>query len=287
VARDPPDWRRSTANVDASRPDLDCVADEGYLLDNRVDEASGRFDALSEVFDPVTFRHIDALGPTAGWRCWEVGAGGPSVPSGLAERVGSTGSVVATDLDITWLAERVGSGVEVVRHDVARDEPPAGGGFDLIHARLVLLHIPERDQALRRMVSALRPGGVLLIEDFDIDLQTMLCPDAYGPDQLLANRIKDAFRTLLFGRGVDPTFGRRLPRILREHGLVDVIADGYFPLALPAVGALERANTAQVRGGLVAGGITDTEIDRFLTLLGAGTLDLATAPLISASGRRP
>jgi len=27
--------------------------------------------------------------------------------------------------------------------------------------------------------------------------------------------------------------------------------------------------------------------DRFLTLLGAGTLDLATAPLISASGRRP
>jgi SAM-dependent methyltransferase len=263
------------------------MADDDYLLDNRVIEASGRFDALSQVFDAVTFRHIDALGQTAGWRCWEVGAGGPSVPNGLAERVGPTGSVVATDLDITWLAERVGSGIEVVQHDVANDVPPAGGGFDLIHARLVLLHIPARDKALRRMVSALRPGGVLLIEDFDIDLQTMLCPDAYGPDQLLANRIKDAFRALLFSRGVDPTFGRRLPRILREHGLLDVIADAYFPLALPAVSALERANTAQVRGGLVAGGITDTEIDRFLTLLDAGTLDLATAPLISASGRRP
>jgi SAM-dependent methyltransferase len=263
------------------------MADEGYLLDNRAVEASGRFDALSAVFDAVTFRHVDALGPVAGWRCWEVGAGGPSVPDGLAERVGPTGLVVATDLDTNWLADRVRPGIEVVQHDVATDEPPAGGRFDLIHARLVLLHIPERDKALRRMVSALRPGGVLLIEDFDIDLQTMLCPDAHGPDQVLANRIKDAFRALLFSRGVDPTFGRRLPRILREHGLVDVIADAYFPLAVPAVAALERVNTAQVRDGLVARGITAAEIDRFLSLLGAGRLDLATAPLISATGRRP
>jgi hypothetical protein len=128
---------------------------------------------------------------------------------------------------------------------------------------------------------------VLLIEDYDIDMQTMLCPDAYGPDQLLANRIKDAFRALLFSRGVDPTFGRRLPRMLREHGLVDVVADGFFPLAVPAVGALERANTTQVRDGLVAAGVTDIEIERFLILLDDGTLDLATPPLISASGRRP
>lgn len=263
------------------------MAEEGYLLNNRVVQASGRFDALSQVFDPVTFRHIDALGHATGWRCWEVGAGGPSVPNGLAERVGPTGSVIATDLDTTWLAERVGAGVEVVQHDVAHDEPPAGGEFDLVHARLVLLHIPERDQALRRMVAALRPGGVLLVEDYDIQMQTMLCPDAYGPDQQLANRVKDAFRALLFSRGVDPTFGRRLPRILREHGLVDVVADGYFPLALPAVNELERANTVQVRDGLVAQGITDREIDRFLSLLDTGAMDLATAPLISASGRRP
>jgi hypothetical protein len=39
------------------------MADEGYLLDNQVVGASGRFDALSEVFDAVTFRHIDARGP--------------------------------------------------------------------------------------------------------------------------------------------------------------------------------------------------------------------------------
>lgn len=54
--------------------------DHGYLLDNRQSEAGIRFDALSELFDPVTFRHVDRLGIAAGMRCWEVGAGGPSVP---------------------------------------------------------------------------------------------------------------------------------------------------------------------------------------------------------------
>lgn len=258
-----------------------------YLLDNQAGQAGSRFEALSEVFDPVTFRHLDALGPAEGWRCWEIGAGGPSVPDELARRVGSTGLVVATDLDIGWLAGRVGPGIEVIRHDVAHDQPP-GDGFDLIHARLVLLHVPEREEALRRMVGALRPGGRLLVEDYDIDLQTMLCPDAYGPDQLLANRVKDAFRALLYARGVEPTFGRRLPRLLRGHGLIEVTADAYFPFAVPAVTALERANTAQVRDNLIAhGDITAAEVDRFLELLDTTELDLATAPLISATGKRP
>ncbi len=99
--------------------------------------------------------------------------------------------------------------------------------------------------------------------------------------------VTPVLKALLFSRGVDPTFGRRLPRILRDHGLVDVIADAYFPLAVPAVAALEQVNTAQTRDGLLSRGITAAEIDRFLRLLGAGRLDLATAPLISATGRRP
>jgi hypothetical protein len=64
------------------------VSDSGYLFDNRVVEAGDRVAALSALFDPTTFRHVDALGIAPGWRCWEVGAGGPSVPRGLATRVG-------------------------------------------------------------------------------------------------------------------------------------------------------------------------------------------------------
>jgi len=35
---------------------------DGYLLDNGQLEAGARFDALASLFDPTTFRHVEALG---------------------------------------------------------------------------------------------------------------------------------------------------------------------------------------------------------------------------------
>jgi hypothetical protein len=136
-----------------------------------------------------------------------------------------------------------------------------------VHARLVLLHVPARQEALRRMVSALRPGGWLLVEDYDVALQPLICPDAVTPEQQLANRVKAAFR---------------------DAGLAQVRADAYFPLALPAVAALEAANVEQVRGALAErGDVSAADVVRCLEFVSGGELDLATAPLVSAWGRRP
>lgn len=263
------------------------VSAHEYLLDNQAAEAHDRFGALSALFDPVTFRHVDALGIAPGWHCWEVGAGGPSVPDGLAARVSPGGRVLATDLETRWIAGRAGPLVEVSRHDVVTDDPPEGG-FDLVHARLVLVHLPAREEALRRMISALRPGGWLLVEDYDISLQPLLCPDEVTPDHRLANTVKAAFRQLLLDRGADTEFGRRLPRMIREFGLTHVRADAYFPLALPAVAVLESANVQQVRGALIErGDVSVADVDRYLELVSTGELDLATAPLVSTWGQRP
>ncbi|MEW2546835.1 methyltransferase domain-containing protein [Streptomyces sp. NPDC047002] len=260
--------------------------DQGYLLDNGQAEAGVRFGALAELFDPVTFRHVDGFGIGAGMRCWEVGAGGTSVPLGLAERVAPDGAVVATDIDVSWVRDAAGGVIEVVRHDVAADPPP-GGGFDLVHARLVLVHVADRAGALRRMTQALRPGGWLLVEDADPSLQPLLCPDESGPEQRLANRLRAGFRTLMAGRGADLAYGRTLPRALRDAGLRAVQADAYFPITSPACAVLEDATVRQIRGRLVAAGLaTDEEIDRHLANVAAGRLDLATAPLVSAWGRR-
>jgi SAM-dependent methyltransferase len=263
---------------------------ERYLLDNAQAEAGARFDALSTLFDPSTFRHIDALGIGPGWRCWEVGAGGRSVPEWLASRVGPGGRVLATDIDVSWLTggDEAGEhlGYEVRRHDIGTDPVPEES-FDLVHARLVLVHVPLREHALRTLVRSLKPGGWLLLEDADPALQPLLCPDESGPEQVLGNRLRHGFRSLMAARGVDLAYGRTLPRLLRDAGLIDVAADAYFPITAPACTALELATVAQIRERLVASGVaTDAEIDEHVTNVSNGRLDLATSPMVSAWGRR-
>jgi hypothetical protein len=133
-----------------------------------------------------------------------------------------------------------------------------------------------------------RPGGWVVIEDFDVDFQASAMPDAASDLHYLSNRLRAGFLTLLGQRGVDFELGRKLPRLLRAAGLVDVAADGYFPLALPATGLLEAANIDQVRAGLDGMRLaTADETDGYLAALRTGTLDIATPPLISAWGRVP
>lgn len=259
---------------------------EKYLLDNQQLEAGQRFDALSVLFNPSTFRHAQALGLTAGWRVWEVGAGSPSVPLYWASQAGPSGHVLATDIDTSWLGGD-DSNYEVRRHDVGSEPPPAGF-FDLVHARLVLVHVTKRAQALAAMVDAVRPGGWLLLEEADPALQPLVCPDESGAEQKLANKLKHGFRKLMAERGVDLAYGRTLPRLLREAGLGKVQSDAFFPMGGPACTELERATVEQIRDALIGGGIaTQTEVEQHLGNLRTGRLDLATSPMVSAWGQKP
>jgi SAM-dependent methyltransferase len=268
----------------ATSADPPAVADHRYLLDNAQSEAGERFVALAELFDGVTRGHFDRLGVGPGWRCWEVGAGGRSIPEALTAAVGPTGHVLATDINPAWLDPH--GTYEVRRHDIVADPPP--GTFDLVHARLVLVHVPDRARALATMVAALRPGGWLLVEDADTELQPLVCLDESGPAQRRANRLRRAFRELMTRRGADMRYGRTLPRTLREAGLVDVAAAGSFPVGGEVCDRLEIATMRQVRAELVAARLADeAEIEAHVAAVDAGELDLTLAPLISAWGRRP
>jgi len=258
-----------------------------YLLGNDAPEAMDRFTAFAMLFDPSTFRHMDALGLAAGWRCWEVGAGGTSVVAHLAERVGPAGHVLATDIDVAWAADAAAPNVTVLEHDVAGELPP-GSPFDLVHARLVLVHVPERDAALANMVASLRPGGVLLVEDADPALQPRSCLEETCPEEVLANRLRRGFRLLLSERGVDLAYGRTLPHRLRAAGLVDVAADAAFPIRHPACIPLELATINLVRDQLVDREIaTEAEIEQHLASVVSGRLDLTQPPMISCWGWTP
>jgi SAM-dependent methyltransferase len=254
--------------------------------------ARTHFATLATLFNPGTFHRIETLGIGPGWRCWEAGAGSASLPRWLARHSSPGGYVLATDRDTTALHEDppengpAGDGFEIRQHDLGTDPPPSGA-FDLVHARLVLMHIPGRDNALATMISALRPGGWLLLEDADPFLQPLACPDQSGPAQELANKIRAATWDLL-SRRTDLAFGRTLPRLLRDAGLAGVGADASISFAGPAQDQFQRTIIKRQRHRLVEAGLaTDTEISQHLADIETGQLDLASFPLVSAWGRKP
>ena len=152
------------------------MEDAGYLFDNASGETPTRFAGLEGLWDESTIRYLSKVGVGPGWKCWEVGAGGGSIARWLAERVAPTGTVLATDLDLTRIPNGSLSNLAFVRHDVVHDPIPTAE-YDLVHARLVLVHLPEREEVLRALARSLRPSGSVLIEDFDFVVQ-----DGWEPD---------------------------------------------------------------------------------------------------------
>lgn len=257
-----------------------------YLLDNRAPETGRRFSHLSLLWDPWTIQHLERVGVRSGWKCLEVGAGGGSVARWLSERVGAEGHVLATDLDPRHLGELRGPNVEVRQHDLSKEDIPIGG-FDLVHTRLVLQHVPRPNRALHRMVAAVRPGGWLVLEDFAGSLP-------FGPSRdrdrsQLAVRAH-ALETLIRRRGGNPHYGRKLvPRLMAE-GLRPVHAEGFVSLwhgGDPGAD-LFLASMEQVRDeALEQGLMTTAEFDELCTLLKDPGYATYSPLLITAWAQKP
>jgi len=258
-----------------------------YIFDNAAPQAETRFSGLESAYDEVTTGHLTNLGVAPEWRCWEIGAGNGSVARWLAERVGPTGSVLATDLNTDWIDTRGLANLEVRQHDVVADGLPAPA-FDLIHARLVMTHLPTREDVLQRLVQALKPGGVLLIEDFD--------PGGIPPcplpttDRERTYVLVHAALLQLFEKYRGRTdWGRTLPWRLRNAGLTDVGADGTlkFVTGGSAGASVARANLLQVGDELVREGLaTRVDVDTYITATDDPDLLFAMPILVSAWGRR-
>jgi SAM-dependent methyltransferase len=190
------------------------VGDREYLL-ARADESAerGRLRNLEAWLDPITVRHLEATGIASGWRCLEVGAGGGSIARWIRERVGDSGSVVATDIDTRYLTD-LATTVDVRQHDLLADELEVGA-YDLVHGRAVLQHLAEPLVGLARMRDAVGPGGWLVVEESDLGMFSMSgSPDA-GRATALVHELQQRWASL----GVlDSFFGRKVPGLVRELG---------------------------------------------------------------------
>lgn len=262
------------------------IRDTEYTFDNGSPEAVPQLRALESFLDPITAHRIAPPVLTPGNVCWEIGAGGGSVARSMARSVGPAGRVLATDIDTAHLAPT--GNLDVRRHDV-RSEPPPGDAFDLIHARLVLLHLPERRRVLATLAGALAPGGWLVVEEFDCTAPLRVLTAPSDDAAKLFAQVTDAMLGILQSHGADLAWAQDVHAELAAAGLVDVDTVTHsrsWPGGSTGA-SLYVTNSRQLEPELLDAGLSAGQLEAFRKLLRDPGFAVMSYQFVSTRGRRP
>jgi SAM-dependent methyltransferase len=232
-----------------------------------------------ELFEPEARWMLDQIGVRPDWWTVDIGCGPLGVLNVLAEYAGPGAQVVGLERDVqmvTWgrelLAERGLESVILIQGD-ARDTglPPAG--FDLAHARLLLVNVPEPEEVVAEMVRIVRPGGWIALEE--VDWITWMCE----PHHPSWTRLLEVNAAIWRGRGMDVNIGRRLPPMLQRAGLTDIRCRTHTPVFghddehKHLLLAFSRINRDEI---IDTGYMTEAEFDKVTASLQAHLADPGT-----------
>jgi SAM-dependent methyltransferase len=202
--------------------------EQDYIFTNTSAESElVRLRLVEEIFDPNTFARLAQLGLSEGHTCLEVGAGVGSVMRWICDRVGTTGQVVAVDLDPRFISADEFANLEVRQGDIC-EIPLEPATYDFIHLRYVLVHVPAYQKAIANLIQALKPGGWLLIEEPDfLDQAPAVVADEAGQDEAKFAAMMRMFKGVLKLHEVlrvNSAIARQMPSLLQQYGLQNVSA---------------------------------------------------------------
>lgn len=229
-----------------------------------------RLSVLSQTLEPTTLALFERIGIAPGMACLDVGSGGGDVTRLLAHLVGPRGRVVGIDFDaeIVRLAatDAQAAGLDQVRFRVANvyelEPEPV---FDRVYVRFLLTHLPDPVRALRKLVQMLKPGGILMVED--VEMNGRFCYPAFPLFDAGAHLYSDAARR----KGGEPEIGPKLPGLFQAAGLQGVGINLVQPVFLHGKGktmmslTLHRVADAVLSEGLA----TASEFDSLVTEIAA------------------
>jgi SAM-dependent methyltransferase len=193
---------------------------DSYAL-SRAPAETRRLQTQAQILNPSTQQLFEQAGITTGMRVLDVGSGAGDVALLLADRVGPGGEVVGVEIDPTVLetararVEAAGlTNVSFLAGDIAT--MPLSTEFDAIVGRLIFLHLPSPAAILRRLVSHLRPGGIVAI--LELDMAHLATTPVHPPNAL----IQQVFTWMVeaFSRaGLPVRMGLDLYPVLLDAGL--------------------------------------------------------------------
>jgi len=165
---------------------------------------------------------LDRVGLCPGHSVIDLGCGPRGILDMLAGRVAPAGRVVGLDADpahtamaAQFAAARGLTGVQIMTADARRTRLPSGS-FDLVHARTLLVNLPDPGDVAAEMVRLARPGGWVASMEPDTE------HGRSHPSHPAFDRLCAIFTVAFRRNGADPWIGRRVPELFRQAGLDDV-----------------------------------------------------------------
>ncbi len=189
-----------------------------YILGTDAEELK-RLELQQRVWGGVTAAFLDRLPAIAGARVLDVGCGPGLLLADLRARAGAGGAVVGIDESAPYVdvaRQRIADeGVADVSVECTtlQDFDLGESEYDLILLRWVIGFLPDVDEQVERFARALRPGGVLAVQDYNHE-GVSLVPHSPGDRAVI-----DATRRLYATRGGDPWIAGRLPQLYHDAGL--------------------------------------------------------------------
>lgn len=187
------------------------MAEDNYMF-QRSSEAE-RLRQQGRLAENMTRPVLEKIGLRSGMSCLDVGCGPGQAVRLMGEMVGETGTVVGIDIDgaagragIDRLNAEFRCNFQFIEQDLSGPDPLPPGPFDLVFARLVLIHLPDPIAMLRKMYAVTKPGGAILVQDYtgvSFDIQ---------PRPKHWNTLNRMFvRAVAEAAGRDILFGTKLP----------------------------------------------------------------------------
>lgn len=198
---------------------LDAMTTREYVFD-RTPREYERLRWQARMWEPDTAALLDRAALRPGGICLDVGCGPGETMRLMAERVGPTGLVLGMDVDpglggdaVDRLHAAGHRQCHFIRADIESEAGaamlPVGTGFDLVFARVVLIHLHDPVAALRRMWGWTAPGGSLVVQE--LNLRTL------GIDPSLD--VVSTWLRVFAGLGQSLDMGHRLPGLFAAAGI--------------------------------------------------------------------
>ncbi|HEY8516322.1 MAG TPA: methyltransferase domain-containing protein [Candidatus Binatia bacterium] len=241
---------------------------ESYILHGGAPGAA-RLEVLARAYWPTTRALLERVGVRPGMRVLDLGCGRGDVTVELARLVAPGGAAVGIDADGAVLEHARAlareRGVEPVFEQRDALEDSGHRDLDLVYARFLLSHVRSPEAAVARMRRALRPGGLVVVED--VDFPGHFC---HPPCAAFA-RYVELYMAAARLRGADATIGPRLPALLLDAGLEVRGVDVVQPAFVDGDGKLVAQLTmAAIRDAVVTAGLASAaEVEALIAELDA------------------